>query len=85
MFYMTVLGVCLALTAIFSGQLLEGASLAALFQPGAFLIVFGGTLGAVVAQSSPKDFMTGLRLLNWLFKPPVIDREEYIDEIVGWS
>ncbi|MFI4938931.1 MAG: flagellar motor protein [Burkholderiales bacterium] len=85
MFYMTVLGLGLAVAAIFYGQLLEGASLWALAQPGAFLIVFGGTLGAVVAQSSPKDFLAGLRLLQWLSDPPVSEREHYIKEIVGWS
>jgi chemotaxis protein MotA len=85
MFYMTVLGLGLAITAIFSGQFIEGASLWALAQPGAFVIVFGGTLGAVVAQSSPKDFLMGVRLLQWLSRPPVSDREEYINEIVGWS
>jgi chemotaxis protein MotA len=85
MFYMTVLGLVLAIAAIFSGQLLEGASLWALAQPGAFLIVCGGTLGAVIAQSSPKDFLMGMRLLQWLSRPPVSDREEYIKEIVGWS
>jgi len=85
MFYMTVLGLGLALVAIFSGQALEGASFWALAQPGAFLIVAGGTLGAVIAQSSPKDFMSGIRLLRWLSHPPASDREENIKEIVGWS
>ena len=85
MFYMTILGLAVAVVAIFSGQLLEGASLWTLAQPGAFLIVFGGTLGAVIAQSSPKDFMMGVRLLQWLSRPPVSDREETIKEIVGWS
>src|ERR1039457_5843688 len=85
MFFMTVLGLGLAIAAVFSGQLLDAASVMALAQPGAFLIVFGGTLGAVVAQSSPKDFLTGTKLLQWLFYPPVSDREETIMEIVGWS
>ena len=85
MFYMTALGLGLAIVAVFSGQMLDGTSLMALAQPGAFLIVFGGTLGAVVAQSSPKDFLTGTKLLQWLFHPPVSDREETIREIVGWS
>jgi chemotaxis protein MotA len=85
MFYMTLLGLCVALIAIFSGQMLEGASLSTLMQPGAFLIVFGGTLGAVIAQSSAKDFMMAVRLLRWLKHPPITDREEYIKEIVGWS
>src|ERR1035437_9109861 len=85
MFYMTVFGLGLAIVGIFSGQLLDGTSLMALLQPAAFLIVFGGTLGAVVAQSSPKDFLMGAKLLQWLFHPPVSDREETIREIVGWS
>lgn len=85
MFYMTALGLGLAIVAVFSGQLLDGASLMALAQPGAFLIVFGGTLGAVVAQSSPKDFLMGAKLLQWLFHPPISDREDTIREIVGWS
>ncbi|MBV8666901.1 MAG: flagellar motor protein [Burkholderiaceae bacterium] len=85
MFYMTVLGLGVALVAIFSGQFLDGVSIGALAQPGAFLIVFGGTLGAVVAQSSPKDFLSSLRLLRWLRQPPVTEDENYIDEIVNWS
>jgi chemotaxis protein MotA len=85
MFYMTLAGIGLAVACIFSGQLLEGASLRALFHPAAFLLVFGGTLGAVIAQSSPKDFMLGARLLRWLRNPPVSERKDYIQEIVGWS
>lgn len=85
MFYMTALGLAVALLAIFSGQMLEGAALTTLIQPGAFLIVFGGTVGAVIAQSSPKDFLVSLRLLRWISHPPVAAREENIKEIVGWS
>ncbi|MGZ3157463.1 MAG: flagellar motor protein [Burkholderiaceae bacterium] len=85
MFYMTICGLGLALVSIFSGHMLEGAPLLALVQPGAFFIVFGGTLGAVVAQSSPKDFLMGLQLLRWLRQPPISDREENIQEIVGWA
>lgn len=85
MFYMTVLGLGLAVVCIGAGQFLEGGHLATLFHPAAFLLVCGGTLGAVVAQSSPKDFKMGLGLLRWLRHPPVSERKDYIDEIVGWS
>jgi len=85
MFYMTLAGLGLALLSIFSGQALEGASLRSLLNPAAFLLVFGGTLGAVIAQSSPKDFRMGLSLLRWLRRPPVTERRDYISEIVGWS
>jgi chemotaxis protein MotA len=85
MFTMTLIGLALAIVGIFAGQLVEGSSLLALLQPAAFLIVFGGTIGAVVAQSSPKDFLAGLRLLRWLRQPPLADRDTTIQEIVGWS
>lgn len=85
MIYMTVLGLILAVGAILSGQVLEGAPLGAMVQPAAFVIVFGGTLGAVVAQSSPKDFFLALQMVRWLFHPPITGREEYLEEIVSWS
>ncbi|HEX4329341.1 MAG TPA: flagellar motor protein [Burkholderiales bacterium] len=85
MFYMTLAGLALALISIFSGQAMEGASLLALLHPAAFVLVFGGTLGAVVAQSSPRDFRTGLSMLRWLRRAPVSERKDYISEIVAWS
>lgn len=85
MFYMLMVGLILAVAAIVSGQILDGVSLLAMVQPGAFIIVFGGTVGAVVAQSSPKDFLNGISLLSWLFRPPTSDRETVISEIVRWS
>lgn len=83
--YMTLVGLVLAVGAIVAGQVLEGAALGAMIQPVAFLMVFGGTAGAVVAQSSPRDFMQALRMLCWLWEPPVSGREEYLSEIVSWA
>ena len=85
MFYMTLAGLGLAVLCIVSGQVMEGLSMRALFHPAAFLLVCGGTIGAVIAQSSPKDFRTGLALLRWLRRPPVTERRDYINEIVSWS
>jgi chemotaxis protein MotA len=85
MLCMTIAGMVLAIGAILTGQLLEGAKLSAMFQPVAFLMVFGGTVGAVMAQSSPKDFMLALKMLNWFVTSPVAERKDYIKEIVSWS
>lgn len=82
---MTLVGLAIAVSAILGSQLLEGAALGGMLQPTAFLIVFGGTLGAVVSQSSAKEFVLSLQITSWLFKSPVSGREDYIKEIVGWS
>ncbi|MDY0057080.1 MAG: flagellar motor protein, partial [Methyloversatilis sp.] len=41
----SIAGLLLGLAAIMLGQVLEGGSLSSLFQPAAFVIVLGGTLG----------------------------------------
>ena len=85
MFKMTLLGLAVALGAILTGQVLEGASLALLFQPTALLIVFGGTLGAILVQSSPSDFKLAFRLLAWLRTSPVQEENVNIKEITAWA
>lgn len=85
MLKMTVVGLLVAFGAIFAGQAMEGSSLALLLQPSAFLIVFGGTLGAVVAQSRPQDFKHAFMLLTWLRKSPVKPHQEVSKQILMWS
>ena len=48
----SLVGLTLGIAAILVGQVLEGGHLSSLFQPTAFMIVIGGTLGAVMLQSS---------------------------------
>jgi chemotaxis protein MotA len=43
-------GVVLALAGIIAGLLLEGGNLGQILQPTAAMIVFGGTMGAVLLQ-----------------------------------
>ena len=43
-------GIVLALAGIVGGLLIEGGQLSQILQPTAALIVFGGTLGAVLIQ-----------------------------------
>ena len=79
------IGILLGLAALLGGQALEGGHLASLLQVTAFVIVIGGTLGAVMLQSSPAVFMAGVRLLPWVFKPPEIDFREMLNRIIQWS
>jgi len=79
------IGIFLAFAAIVGGQALEGGHLSSLLQLTAFVIVIGGTLGAVMLQSSPATFMTGVKLLPWVFKPPESDFREMLNRMGQWS
>lgn len=66
---MIALGLAVAVLAIVGGQALEGGHVSSLVQPSAFLIVIGGTLGAVLVQSSPRVFKNALELFFNLNRP----------------
>lgn len=79
------IGIVVSLAAIIGGQALEGGHLLSLVQVTAFMIVIGGTAGAVMLQSTPATFMLGLRLLPWVVRPPVVDFRATLDAVVEWS
>jgi chemotaxis protein MotA len=79
------IGLALGIAAILGGQILEGGTLSALVQVTAFVIVIGGTLGAVMLQSTPAVFLAGLRMLPWVFRPPQAPFREALDRIVRWG
>lgn len=81
----TFLGIIVALGAIIGGQILEGGHVSTLMQLTAFIIVIGGTLGAVMIQYSLPTFLLGLRLIKWAFVPPRINLEDVIEQITGWG
>lgn len=82
---LTVFGLVLGVVGILAGQMLEGGSIAILAQGAAFLIVFGGTLGAVMVQCPPKVFNTALRMGRWAFRPPVQNDAELIRQLTAWA
>ena len=65
--------------------MLEGGHVSSLVQPTAFLIVIGGTLGAVMLQSPLPVFLSGLRMVKWVFTPPAVATEELIQRVLAWS
>ncbi len=78
-------GILLALVAIISGQMLEGGHIESLLQAAAFLIVIGGTIGAVLLQSPIKVFVNGLKMSAWVFFPPSRSSQELIKQIIKWG
>ena len=82
---LSLAGLIVAILAIYIGFTLDGGSFSALIELPAFIIVFGGTLGAVMLQSSSIQFFHALSLLKWVFFPPKYDISEGIDEILSWA
>ncbi len=82
---LSIIGLLLALVAVVGGQILEGGHVGSLIQLTAFVIVIGGTAGAVMLQSSLPTFLRGMRMLSWVFRPPPLDGPALIQQIAGWS
>ncbi|MCH9639734.1 MAG: flagellar motor protein [Betaproteobacteria bacterium] len=78
-------GISIALIAIIGGQVLEGGSINSLMQTAAFLIVVGGTFGAVLLQSPVKIFINGIKMGRWVIFPPVLSSQILIKQIISWS
>ena len=81
----SVVGLLLGIVAIVGGQLLEGGNVGSLSQPTALLIVLGGTMGAVMLQSPYATFVRGMRMVRWVWYPPVVDYRLLIRQISNWS
>jgi chemotaxis protein MotA len=82
---MSIAGILIAILSIYLGFMLDGGNLSALFELPAFIIVFGGTMGAVILQSSSAQFNHAISLLNWLVQPPTYDIDEGLEDIVNWA
>jgi chemotaxis protein MotA len=82
---LSIAGLVVAVVAIVGGQLLEGGTVGSLLQLAAFLIVIGGTLGAVMLQSPLRTFLEGMSLVRWIFVPPQVQPETTIERVVEWS
>jgi chemotaxis protein MotA len=63
----TIAGILLAIASILGGQALEGGHAGSIMQGTAAIIVFGGTLGAVMVAFPLKDFLRGLKLAKAAF------------------
>lgn len=82
---LSLLGIILAFAALLGGNLLEGGTLASLFNLPAALIVVGGTLAATILQTSGGLLKRAFNQARWVFFPPFIDLDEGIGKIMDWS
>lgn len=81
----SLIGLVLGFSAIVVGQVLEGGHIGSLLQPTAFMIVIGGTLGAVMLQSRLATFTRAMKMAKWVFVPPAMSHEQLIEQVVFWS
>ncbi|MCB1849530.1 MAG: flagellar motor protein [Gammaproteobacteria bacterium] len=82
---LSITGILVALVAIIGGNLLEGGQVSALLNGPALIIVFGGTLGAIMLQSPGAIFLHALRLAGGVFHPPRQELASTIKKLVSWS
>ena len=81
----SALGFVIAMACVVGGIIHEGGHAESLLQLTAFIIVFGGTLGAVMLQTPFKTFWSGLKMVGWVFFPPRYVSHELIDQIAEWG
>jgi chemotaxis protein MotA len=82
---LTLTGILLALLAILGGNVLEGGHMSSLVQLTAFVIVAGGTLGAVMVQTPIRTFVRAMKISMWVLVPVKLLPEEAAEKIVNWS
>ena len=78
-------GVFLAVAGIVAGLLIEGGNLGQILQPTAALIVFGGTMGAVLLQFPLSTVVAAFRSLGHLFVAPRKHNDQLIGQLVSFA
>ena len=78
-------GIVLALGGILAGLLLEGGNLRQILQPTAAMIVFGGTLGAVMLQFPLPVLLHAIRRLRSVFVSPKATAEQTVHRLVQYA
>jgi chemotaxis protein MotA len=79
------MGIALALGGIVAGLLLEGGNLRQVLQPTAAMIVFGGTLGAVMLQFPTSVLLVAIRRLGTVFRSPKTDAHSTVQRLVQYA
>jgi len=81
----SLLGVVLALAGILAGLLLEGGHIGQILQPTAAMIVFGGTLGAVMLQYPLAVVVAAARRLLRAFFYREMSGEETVQRLIHFA
>jgi chemotaxis protein MotA len=78
-------GIFLAIAGILAGLLIEGGSVGQIVQPTAALIVFGGTLGAVLVQFPLATVTAAFRSIAQVFRAPRKQDAQLIQLLVSFA
>src|SRR5436853_3938178 len=78
-------GMFLAIGGIIAGLLLEGGRISQIMQPTAAMIVFGGTLGAVLIQFPLREAVAAGKSLVQIFIEPQFDTQQAIQNLVAFA
>jgi chemotaxis protein MotA len=78
-------GVVLAVAGIIAGLLIEGGNLGQILQPTAALVVFGGTMGAVLLQFPLTTVVGAFRSLGHVFAAPRKHDAELIRQMIDFT
>ena len=79
---LTIIGIVLSVGAILGGQVLEGGHLGSIMQLTAFIIVMGGTFGAVMVNYPMPIFLKALANAKLIFFNVHVDSKAMIGQIV---
>jgi chemotaxis protein MotA len=71
--FLSPLGLIVGIGSLILAALAAGGDPAMLLQEHAAIIVFGGTLGAMLLETPPRIFGLAMKRLIWLFTPPKFD------------
>jgi chemotaxis protein MotA len=82
---LSVLGIIIAVGAIVAGQALEGGHIGSIIQGTAFIIVIGGTVGAVMLNYPMPIFLKALKSLGMVFGNVHVDQKGIIAKVVELS
>ncbi len=83
--FLSILGIVLGFSAIISGNFIGGGSLSALANLPAFVIVFGGTLGATLLHFPPRVIFHSIKISLLIFRPRKVELKSQITKVVSWS
>ena len=81
----SIAGAFLAIAGIIAGLKIEGGNVGQILQPTAALIVFGGTLGAVLLQFPLTTVVAAFRSLGNLFSAPRKQESQLIHQLVTFA
>lgn len=81
----SLLGLLIGVLSVVLGHIFEGGSILGLVQPAAFVIVLGGTTGAVLLQSKTENITEAVRQLKNVFFKKAYAIEDLKQRITLWA